>query len=205
MRSSSRRSLQDVRAGNTTPDDFNQSVWDEWNAKTPRAQADEALVADAALLEAFEAVPEGERAGLTFPLGPLSLGFDEIAGMRLNEHAFHTWDIAVALDDAAVVPEDAAALVVDNLSLIARFSGRPDGQERTIALRTTDPERDIVLRLSADGVELTAGRARAVTRSRTARRGVEPAGLRPARPRPHTAFTGDAALLAALRAVFPGP
>ena len=58
-------------------------------------------------------------------MGPLSLGFDELVGMRLNEHAFHTWDIAVVLDEAAGLPEDAAALVVDNLSLIARFSGRP--------------------------------------------------------------------------------
>jgi uncharacterized protein (TIGR03083 family) len=200
-----RRSLQDVRAGNPTPDDFNQSVWDEWNAKTPQAQAEEALVADAALLQAFEAVPEGERAGLTFPVGPLSLGFDEIAGMRLNEHAFHTWDIAVALDEAAVVPEDAAAVVVDNLSLIARFSGRPDGQERTIALRTSDPERDIVLRLSADGVELGASEAGqapdlelpAEAFSRLVYGRLDP---------DHTpAFTGDAALLATLRAVFPGP
>src|ERR1700722_14345970 len=114
-----RRGLQDVMAGTATPDDFNQSVWDEWNAKTPRAQADEALVADAALVEAYEAVPEVERGSLTFSLEPLSLGFDEMAGMRLNEHAFHSWDIAVALDDDAVVPEDAAALVVDNLALIA--------------------------------------------------------------------------------------
>ena len=37
-----RRSLEDVRAGTTTPDDFNPSVWDEWNAKSPRAQADDA-------------------------------------------------------------------------------------------------------------------------------------------------------------------
>ena len=52
----SRRGLQDVRAGTATPEDFNQSVWDEWNAKTPRAQADDALVAD-------EAADAGARGG----------------------------------------------------------------------------------------------------------------------------------------------
>ncbi len=57
------RGLQDTLAGTDTPDDFNPSVWDEWNAKTPRAQADDALVADEALMEAFEAVDEAERAG----------------------------------------------------------------------------------------------------------------------------------------------
>jgi uncharacterized protein (TIGR03083 family) len=200
-----RRSLEDVRAGATTPDDFNQSVWDEWNAKTPRAQADEALVADAALLQAYEAVDERERDGLTFPLGPLSLSFDDMVGLRLNEHAFHTWDIAVALDDDAVVPTDAAALVVDNLSLIARFSARPDGPERTVAVRTTDPGRDIALRLSSDGVELVPGDP-----------GQTPDLVLPAEAfgrliygrldRDHSpTVSGSPALLETLRAVFPGP
>jgi uncharacterized protein (TIGR03083 family) len=200
-----RRGLEDARAGTPTPGDFNQSVWDEWNAKTPRAQADEALEADAALIEAYEEVPEAERGSLTFSLGPVTLGFDDMAGMRLNEHAFHTWDIAVALDDAAVVPEDAAAVVVENLALIARFSGRPDGRERTIAVHTTEPELDIALRLSPDSVDVTAGDpvqapdlvlpAEALGRLVYGRLDPE-----------HTpAFTGDAALLDTLRAVFPGP
>ena len=137
----SRRSLQDVRAGTATPDDFNQSVWDEWNAKSPRAQADDALVADEALLQALETVDETERAGLTFPMGPLSLGFNDVVALRLNEHVFHTWDIAVMSDDAARLPDDATGLVVDNLSLIARFSGRANGQDRTIAVHTTGTRR----------------------------------------------------------------
>ncbi len=152
-----RRGLQDVRTGTTAPEGFNASVWDEWNAKTPRAQADDALVADAALVDAFDSVGESDRARLNFPMGPLSLRFDEVVGLRLNEHTFHTWDIAVSLDDTARLPEDAVALVVDNLTLNARFSGRPDGEERTVAIRTTDPGRDFALRISADGVELTAG------------------------------------------------
>ena len=199
------RGLQDLRAGTATPDEFNQSVWDEWNAKSPRAQADDALVADEALTQALEAVDETERAGLTFPLGPMSLGFNDIFGLRLNEHVLHTWDIAVAFDDSARLPEVAAGLVVDNLSLIARFSGRPDGQDRTIAVRTTDPERAIALRLSADGVELGPGEpgqspdlglpAEALGRLVYGRLDSE-----------HTpAFTGDATLVETRRAVFPGP
>src|SRR5580704_10625136 len=111
------RGLQDVRAGTTTPEGFNPSVWDEWNAKTPRAQADEALEADEALMEAYEGVDDSERERLTFPMGPLSLGFDELVGLRLNEHTFHSWDIAVMLDGSVGLPEDATALVIDNLSL----------------------------------------------------------------------------------------
>ena len=201
----SRRSLQDARAGTATPDGFNQSVWDEWNAKSPRAQADDALQADEALTEALEAVDEAERAGLTFSLGPMSLGFNDMFGLRLNEHVFHTWDIAVTLDDNTRLPGDAAGLVVDNLGLMARFSGRPDGQERTITVRTSDPERAFALRLSTDGVELSPGES-----------GQAPELVLPAEafsrlvygrldPGHTPEFTGDAALLDSLRAVFPGP
>lgn len=200
-----RRSVQDAVAGSTTPDGFNQSVWDEWNAKAPRAQADDALAADAALLQAYESVGEAERKGLSFPMGPLSLGFDDVVGLRLNEHTFHTWDIAVAFDDAALLPQDAAELVVDNLALMARFTGRPGGLDRTVAIRTTDPGRDIAMVLSADGVALRAGEP-----------GHEPELELPAEsfsrlvygrldPSHTPTFTGDAALVATLREVFPGP
>ena len=52
---------------------------------------------------------------------------------RLNEHAFHTWDIAVALDPAAVLPADAADLVIDNLDLVTRFTARPTGDTPPMA------------------------------------------------------------------------
>ncbi len=179
------RRLQDIRAGNATPDDFVPSVWEEWNAKTPRVQADDALVADEAVLQAFEDVGEAERAQLTFPMGPLSLGFNEFAGLRLNEHAFHTWDIEVVFDGSAGLPEDAAALVVDNLALIARFTGRPDGRERTVAIRTSGPERDIALDAVGGGSRAGSRRAWAAARTGVVRGGLLPAGVRAARSGPH--------------------
>jgi hypothetical protein len=138
-------------------------------------------------------------------MGPLSLGFDDLVGLRLNEHTFHTWDIAVMLDAAARLPEDATALVVDNLALIARFTGRADGQARTIAVSTTDPGRAVALRLKADGVEVGDGEA-----------GQPPDLELPAEafcrlvygrldPDHTPAFTGDPALVSGLRVVFPGP
>jgi uncharacterized protein (TIGR03083 family) len=201
----SSRGLQDVMAGTATPDDFNQSVWDEWNAKSARAQADDALAADEALTQALEAVDEAERARLTFSLGPMSLGFNDMFGLRLNEHVFHSWDIAVMFDDAAGLPGDATMLVVDNLSLIARFSGRPDGQDRTIAIRTTDPGRDMALRLSADGVELGAGEPGEAPELELPAEALSRLAYGRLDPDHTPAFTGDAALLDTLRAVFPGP
>jgi uncharacterized protein (TIGR03083 family) len=204
-----RRAVEDAVAGSTTPEGFNQSVWDEWDAKAPRAQADDALAADAALLQAYELVGEAERARLSFPLGPLSLGFDDFVGLRLNEHTFHAWDIAVTFDDAALLPEDATELVVDNLALIARFSGRPGGLDRTVTIRTITPDREVALALSAGGVALTTDEGGSGT-------GPEPELELPAEalcrlvygrldPAHTPGFTGDAALVATLREVFPGP
>jgi uncharacterized protein (TIGR03083 family) len=200
-----RRGLEDTLSGAETPDDFAQSVWDEWNAKSPRAKADDGLVADEAVLEALEAVSPVDRARLRFPVGPLSMGFDEFAALRLNEQAFHTWDIEVVFDAGAHVPRDAAAVVVDNLGLIARFTGRPTGEPRDISVRTTDPAREFTLRLTADAVDLGAGG-----------RGRAPDLMLPAEAfcrlvygrldADHApAVTGDEAVLDTLRAVFPGP
>ncbi len=200
-----RRRLEDVLAGRTTPDDFAPSVWDAWNAKSARAKADDALVADEAVLEALEAVRAEDRTRVTFPMGPLALEFDQFAAMRLNEHAFHTWDIEVVFDDGAHLPGDVAAVVVDNLGLIARFSARPTGETRTVGITTSDPARDFAVRQTPDGVELAAGEggseaglelpAEAFCRLVYGRLDVE-----------HTpAFRGDASALQTLRAVFPGP
>src|ERR1700728_541025 len=89
------RRLEAALAGETLPDDFAQPVWDEWNAKSPRAQADEALVEDERLDLALGAVGEADRARVEFPFGPMSVSFDTAAALRLNEHSLHTWDIEV--------------------------------------------------------------------------------------------------------------
>ena len=107
------RRLHDELAGTTTSDEFAPQIWDEWNATTPRAQVDDGLAADAAFLAALDALSDDERDRFTFEMGPISVDFDGFVGLRLNEHALHTWDIDVALNDAATIPTPIAALVVD--------------------------------------------------------------------------------------------
>jgi len=150
---------------------------------------DDALAADDALLQALDAVTEDERAGLRFSMGPMSLGFNDLFGLRLNEHAFHTWDIAVALDDDGRRARGRVAVIVDNLSLIARFSGRSDGQDRTIASAPPIPCVTWCCACRTRGGADGRG-ARPVTRSRTVRRGAEPVGVRPARRGPHARRDG---------------
>lgn len=152
------RRLDDSRAGVETTIDP-QPVWDEWNAKTPRAQADDSLAVDAQLFETIASLTEAEWEKLTFDFGPVTVGLDVAVALRLNEHAFHTWDIEVVTDGAAVIPADAVAVIVDNLGFIARFTAKPAGGAREVWVRTTDPERHFTVRLTAESAELLEGDA----------------------------------------------
>lgn len=151
------RRLDDGLAGQATPDDFAPSVWDAWNAKTAPAKAADTLVADAELLARLESISAAERERFSLALGPLTFDFDEFVGLRVNEHAMHTWDIEVALDPTAGIPPEATAFVVDNLDLVARFTAKPIGDARRIAVRTTRPERAFTIELTADTVTMSAG------------------------------------------------
>src|SRR4051794_15372853 len=153
------RRLEDALAGQDTPDDFAPAVWDTWNAKRPVAQRDDALAADAALLARIQAVPPDERNAFTSAMGPMTLNFAQFLGIRLNEHAFHTWDIEVVANPAATIPAPVAALVVDNLELVARFTGKPTGDPTTITVVTSGPERGFTVELTSDDVALTPGAA----------------------------------------------
>ena len=199
-----RQRLRDARAGVETTLDA-QPIWDEWNAKAPRAKADDALSEDEGLLEEIEAVSQEQWERVTFNFGPVTVGLDVAVALRLNEHAFHTWDIEVVFDDEARLPLDAAAVIVDNLGFIARFTARPTGDEREVRLRTTHPTRHFTVRLTADTAELLEGDA-----------GEQPDLVLPAEafsrlvygrldPDHSPAVEANGEVLDTLRRVFPGP
>jgi uncharacterized protein (TIGR03083 family) len=199
------RRVEDGIAGNATPDDFAPSVWDVWNAKTPRAQADDALAADTALLARVESVTGDEAERFTFALGPMTFDFEGFLGLRLNEHVFHTWDVEVALDPTATIPSALAALVIDNLELVARFTAKPAGDPCTVAVRTSDPERNFVVEITAESAALasspTAAASDDVGLPAEAFARLVYGRLDPDHTPP---FSGDAAVLDHLRSTFPG-
>jgi uncharacterized protein (TIGR03083 family) len=198
------RRLDDVLAGQETPEDYAPAVWDTWNAKSPVAKRDDALAADAAVLARIEAVTAGERDRFTFTMGPMTFTFDAFISLRVNEHAMHTWDIEVAIDPAAVIPREVALLVVDNLQLIARYTAKPTGDTATITVATADPERGFVVQLEPDSATL-------VPTAATASADVELTAEEFARlvygrlDPEHTPQRDDGTDLDVLRSVFPGP
>jgi uncharacterized protein (TIGR03083 family) len=151
------RRADDIVEGRATDDGFNQSVWDEWNAKPAAAQVADALVADAALLKCLESLTGDQREGFKFQMGPMTLDFAGMVGLRLNEHVLHTWDVEVTLDPAAALPDDEASAVVDNLQMIVQFTGKPSGETRVWHVRTTNPARDFTLSFGPESVKLSAG------------------------------------------------
>ncbi|HXL92473.1 MAG TPA: maleylpyruvate isomerase family mycothiol-dependent enzyme [Streptosporangiaceae bacterium] len=119
-------------------------IWEIWDGKEPQAQAADALRADDVTTARFESLTDDERARLRLKAFGRDLDVTAVAGMRLSEHAMHTWDVAVALDPAATVEPDAVALLVDTVGQVAP-RGKPDGQHREVLITTTSPERHFLL------------------------------------------------------------
>jgi uncharacterized protein (TIGR03083 family) len=139
----------------TTGDGGNEAVWARWNAMSPREMADSLVDADRALVEAFEALDDDQLHSARVDLGflPEPIDIAGFAGMRLGEHALHTWDVTAAFDHDSEVADDATALLIDRLPvLIAIVSGfmpretRP-AEAATITVSTTAPERTFALEL----------------------------------------------------------
>lgn len=148
-------------------DGFNQSVWDRWNAMSPREQADGFVESDEALVAAYEALTPEQRSDLQVKLGflPMPLPVASLAGMRLNEAAQHSWDVRVAHDDDAAIPDDTASLVVEHyatgLGFLLGFIGKADalGEPAVVTLGDVGVSlsvTDTVALVPTDGAAATA-------------------------------------------------
>ncbi|MEP6463893.1 MAG: maleylpyruvate isomerase family mycothiol-dependent enzyme [Frankiaceae bacterium] len=112
--------------------DFDESVWDRWNAMNPQQQAAGFLEHDGVVLHALEALSAEQRESTTVKLAflPAPLSLASAIGMRLNETTLHSWDIRVALDPYAKLGADAAEVLVDHftggLGFLLGFLGKAD-------------------------------------------------------------------------------
>jgi uncharacterized protein (TIGR03083 family) len=202
-----RRRVEDGLAGRPTPDDFAQPMWDEWNAKPPRQQADDSLVADRGLVDRFGSLSDDEQVALRIPFGPMDLDVTAAVGFRLNEHLLHTWDVEVAGDPGATLQASGVEFVVDSLEMIANWTAKPTGADRTIAVRTTEPARAFVVTLTPDAASFAAGDDAPATDADVTLPAEAFIRLVYGRLDPdHTpvGLAGDLDALAELRAVFPG-
>jgi uncharacterized protein (TIGR03083 family) len=131
-----------------------EPIWAAWNAKPAEAQSADAISSDAAFVERISALAPDVRDQLHLSLFGMDLDIVGLLRMRLGEHSVHTWDVAVALDDAATVSPDAVALLVDTLGQLVARTGKPTDELRRVSIETTDPRRDFTLDIG-DSVNLT--------------------------------------------------
>jgi uncharacterized protein (TIGR03083 family) len=134
-------------------------IWDKWNKRAPLEQVTEAIAADAALVEAYEAATDQQLADAHIKLfGVLDLDGFGMAKFRLPEAAVHTWDVEVTLDPAARILPSAVELIIDALAFGLPWTSKPQGRAWSITVETTGPSRTFTL-TSGDAVSLTEGAA----------------------------------------------
>jgi uncharacterized protein (TIGR03083 family) len=130
-----------------------QPIWDRWNAKDPADQVSDSVTADQAFLDAVDALTDGQRQTWRLPMMGTEQDLSGLLRMRLLEHLLHTWDIEVALDTTATLPGHAAALVIEQLPLIVRYTAKPTTTQQ-ISVQTVEPELWLQLSLDPDGSQL---------------------------------------------------
>jgi uncharacterized protein (TIGR03083 family) len=130
------------------------AIWDTWNNRSPEAQAADSLAWDEKYVRQVEQLTDAELDSIHFDFFGMELDAAGLIGLRLAEHAMHTWDVAVSVDPAAVVASDAAALLTGTLPRFLGFAGKPSGDAFRVRVITTDPEGDYVLAV-ADTVTIS--------------------------------------------------
>jgi uncharacterized protein (TIGR03083 family) len=151
------RQVDDALNDTPTPAAFSRSVWNEWDNKSPQEQSVGVLVADHAVVARIDTLSAQDKGKIKISLGPFSLDFDQYLGLRLNEHALHTWDVEVVLDSDAVLPSDAIDALLGNVDMIASFAAKPTGAERTYVLKTSNPAKTYTVTLTPDSVATAEG------------------------------------------------
>ncbi|MCU1538861.1 MAG: hypothetical protein JWP82_3212 [Humibacillus sp.] len=126
-----------------------RAIWSHWDAMEPAEQVRSSLEADEHLVERLEGLGDGEH-DLSVDMFGERRDVAGIAGLRLGEHALHTWDIAVALDPSATVSPEAVELLVDTLPTLAGRAGRPSATPATVRVSAAGPDHTFVVTTGPD-------------------------------------------------------
>ena len=133
--------------------DFNQTVWDRWNAASRREQADGFLEKNEALTSLFESLDGTQRDELRVKLAWLPEPSDvaTIGHIRLNELTLHSWDVRSGLDEKATLAADAVPLLlkqtVGNLAWISK-PAELNGEYSVIQVNLSDLGTQFTLNLN---------------------------------------------------------
>ena len=146
--------------------DFNQSVWDRWNALSPQDQAAGWAESDTALVTALEAVPQERHEDIRVDMGflPEPIPLASFTAMRLSEVTPHVWDVRAGLDPAATLSQSSTELLAEHLSgrigFLLGFIGKPEEAREPAVVEIDKTPYRIVLadkaRLTTEALPATA-------------------------------------------------
>lgn len=142
-----------LEQGSAESVDF-QAVWDAWNAKSPRAQADDAVRANQAFLRGVVAIEPAQRQRWELDRFGGRHDLASVLRMRLGEHAVHTWDDVVTFQPGATIAPDATGIVVDHLAGVVERSGKTAPGLPPVHVVTSNPTRSFVLKLDGEPARL---------------------------------------------------
>jgi uncharacterized protein (TIGR03083 family) len=141
-----------LTGGATPGNEQFQPLWDKWDSRSAPLQVAESVRVNEQFVSHVENLPEEDRARFAVSFFGRDHDLSGLLSMRLGEHALHTWDIAVALDESAVVSPDAVDLLIDTLPSMVAHAGQAAEKARTLAVETVDPIRRFTLTTGPDVV-----------------------------------------------------
>jgi uncharacterized protein (TIGR03083 family) len=152
----SRMWLAGALDGSGAPDPASfPEIWAAWDAKTAGEKAQDCLAENEAHISRLESLTDAELASIRLQLFGMDLDAARLVGLRLAEHAVHTWDVAVALDPQATVDADAVALLLPGLAQFVGWAAKPAGEDFSLRLRAADADVDWLLEVT-DAVTMSA-------------------------------------------------
>lgn len=143
---------QSIAGGGKLPDGFNQGVWARWDALGPVEHRDGFLAANQRLVERYESLDDAARENLRIDLGflPEPVTVAAAAGLRLNEFAFHSWDVRAGADPAATLAPQAVPLLPAAIAPLLGWIAKLDtlgGRSANLAVELSDPPSSLGLTL----------------------------------------------------------
>lgn len=123
-------------------------IWDRWNSKSPADQAADCLVSDEAHVSRFESLDEKQLRELRATMLGTEVDAAQLVAFRLGEHAMHTWDVVVSQQPDAKLDQASVNLLIDRAPFLVGRLAKYSGPEKSVRVRTSAPERDLVLNLA---------------------------------------------------------
>jgi len=140
-----RAGLEATVAGDPPPaGDFNQSVWDRWDAMASSERVAAFVEADEAYVAMLEALGPDVRRDLrvSLPWLPEPVDLATVLMFRLSEATFHSWDVRVGLDADATLRPGPVGLLADRMAPQFAFLGQAAAMDATVAVAVTTSEPD---------------------------------------------------------------